>query len=61
MEQSMRLVVMPRWFVSLMRVAAVALLLLFAGLLAAEMLNRKWKLPGGLTLGGSHTASIIAA
>jgi hypothetical protein len=60
MNQSMRLVVMPRWFVSLMRVAAVALLLLFAGLLAAEMLNRKWKLPGGLTLGGSHPASIIA-
>ena len=59
-EQSMRLVVMPRWLVSLMRVAAVTLLLLFAGLLAAEILNRKWKLPGGLTLGGSHSAGIIA-
>lgn len=60
MEQSMRLVVMPRWLVSLMRVAAVSLLLLFAGLLAVEILNRKWKLPGGLTLGGSHSAGIIA-
>ena len=59
-EQSMRLVVMPRWLVSLMRVAAVALLLLFAGLLAAEVLNRKWKLPGGLTLGTSQPAGIIA-
>jgi len=60
MDQSMRLLVMPRWFVSLMRVVAAALLLLFAGLLAAEILNRKWKLPGGLTLGGSYSASIIA-
>jgi hypothetical protein len=60
MQQSMRLLVMPRWFVSLMRVAAVALLLLFAGLLAAEILNRQWKLPGGLTLGGSHSVSIVA-
>lgn len=58
--QSMRLVVMPRWLVSLMRVASVALLLLFAGLLAAEVLNRKWKLPGGLTLGKSQPAGIIA-
>jgi len=57
--QSMRLVVMPRWLVSLMRVAAVALLLLFAGLLAAEVLSRKWKLPGGLTLGTSQPAGII--
>lgn len=60
MQQTMRLVVMPRWFVSLMRVVAVTLLLMFAGLLAAEMLHRKWQLPGGLTLGGSHAASIIA-
>jgi hypothetical protein len=31
---------------------------LFAGLLAAEMFNRKWTLPGGLTL-GSHRATSI--
>jgi len=43
-----------------MRIASVALLLLFAGLLAAEVLNRKWKLPGGLTLGKSQPAGIIA-
>lgn len=55
-EQSMRFVVMPRWLVSLMRVLAVSLLLLFAGLLAAEMFNRNWTLPGGLTL-GSHRST----
>ncbi len=59
-EQSMRLVVMPRWLVSLMRVIAVSLLLLFTGLLAAEIFNRKWTLPGGLTLGTTHSASIVA-
>ena len=59
-EQSMRLIVMPRWLVSLLRFAAVTLLLLFAGLLAAEVLNRRWKLPGGLTLGKSQSAGVIA-
>jgi len=55
--QTMQLIVMPRWLVSLMRVAAVSLLLLFAGALAAEIFNRKWALPGGLTLGGSNGPS----
>ena len=59
-EQSMRLVVMPRWLVSVMRVIAVSLLLMFTGLLAAEIFNRKWKLPGGLMLGTTHSASIVA-
>ncbi len=59
-EQSMRLVVMPRWLVSLMRVAAVALLLLFAGMLAAEIFDRKWKLPGGLALGGKNAVGMLA-
>jgi len=59
-EQSMRLVIMPRWLVSLARVAAVILLLLFAGVLAAEIFDRKWKLPGGLTLGGRNVASVLA-
>jgi hypothetical protein len=60
-EQSMQLVVMPRWLVSLMRVIAVGLLLLFAGLLAAEMFNRKWTLPAGLTLGSKPVVSLVAA
>ena len=59
-DQSMRLVVMSRWLVSLMRVAAVALLLLFAGVLAAEVASRKWTLPGGLSFGKSRPASIVA-
>lgn len=56
-HQSMRLVVMPRWLVSVMRVAAVSLLLLLAGVLAAEILKRRWRLPGGLTLGTHRSAS----
>ncbi len=60
-EQTMRLVVMPRWLVSLLRVLEVALLLLFAGALAAEMLRKRWTLPGGLSLGSSQAASLVAA
>ncbi|MCH8158667.1 MAG: hypothetical protein IIA08_02225 [Proteobacteria bacterium] len=60
-EQTMRLVVMPRWLVSGLRVAAVALLLLFAGVLAAEVFKRNWTLPGGLKMGGQHTAGMLAA
>ena len=52
---------MPRWLVSLLRVLEVALLLLFAAALAAEMLRKRWTLPGGLGLGGSQSASLVAA
>ena len=58
-EQSMRLVVMPRWLVSLMRIVAVGLLLLFGGVLAAEIFKREWKLPGGLSLGSKHATSMV--
>ncbi len=58
--QTMRLVIMPRWLVSSMRIAAVALLLLFAGVLAAEVFKRNWSLPGGLKMGGHHTTGILA-
>ncbi len=58
-EQSMRLIVMPRWFVSLMRIVAVGLLLLFAAVLAAEVFKRRWKLPGGLALGTGQSAGIV--
>ena len=60
-EQTMRLVVMPRWLVSGLRVFEVALLLLFAAALAAEMLRKRWTLPGGLSLGSSQAASLFAA
>ena len=57
--QSMRLVVMPRWLVSLMRVTAVGLLLLFAGLMAGEIFNRKWKLPGIRLRGAGQASGLV--
>lgn len=60
-EQSMRLVVMPRWLVSSLRIVEVGLLLLFAAVLAAEIFKRRWRLPGGLQLGGGQSASVLAA
>lgn len=60
-EQTMRLVVLPRWVVSALRFAEVALLLLFAAALAAEILNRRLRLPGGLSLGRSGAAALCAA
>jgi hypothetical protein len=60
-DQSMRLVVMPRWSVSLMRIAAVALLLMLAGVLATEVFNRKWTLPGGLQIGTRHSSHMLLA
>ena len=59
--QTMRLVVMPRWLVSGLRVLEVVLLLLFAAALAAAMLRKRWVLPGGLSLGNSQAASLVAA
>jgi hypothetical protein len=59
-EQTMRLVVMPRWLVSSLRFLAVASLLLFAGVVAAEVLNRRWKLPTGLVLGGRQAGTATA-
>lgn len=59
--QTMRLLVMPRWLVSTLRFAEVALLLLFAGILAAEIVHRRWTLPGGFTLGRSQAAGLLAA
>lgn len=50
-DQSMRLVILPRWLVSLLRVVEVALLLLFVAVLAAEILKRQIRLPGGIQFG----------
>ena len=50
-DQTMRLVIMPRWLVSMLRVVQVALLFLFVAVLAAEVLQRRIKLPGGLGFG----------
>ena len=59
-EQSMRLVVLPRWAVTIMRFLLVAVTGLFAAILAAEIVNRRWRLPGGLTLGRPGGASAAA-
>ncbi len=59
-EQTMRLVVLPRWLVSMLRFVEVGLMLLFAGILAAEIANRRWTLPGGLALGRSQAAGMLA-
>ena len=60
-DQAMRLVVLPRWLVSALRFVEVALMLLFAGVLAAEIANKRWTLPGGLTLGRGPGASVVAS
>jgi hypothetical protein len=58
-DQSLRLVILPRWAVTLLRFFEVLMLLLFTAVLAAEMLKRRWTLPGGLAIGRS-AASVLA-
>jgi len=60
-DQAMRLVVLPRWAVTVLRFFEVAMLLLFATVLAAEIAKKRWRLPGGLKLGTSQAASLLAA
>ncbi|NNC57479.1 MAG: hypothetical protein HKO12_07955, partial [Woeseiaceae bacterium] len=59
-DQTMRLVVLSRWTVSALRVVEVVLMLLFAAVLAAEMLNKRWILPGGIKVGRSTPAAALA-
>ncbi len=58
-EQAMRLVVLPRWAVSVLRIVEVTLLLLFAAVVLADVLGRSWRLPGGLTLGRPAGAAAV--
>jgi hypothetical protein len=58
--QEVRLVVMPRWLVSVLRFAAVGLSLMFAAILAAEIAQRRWTLPGGMVLGRDMAAGSLA-
>ena len=55
-SQSMRLIVLPRWLVSILRLIEVGLMLLFAAIIAAEITNRRWTLPGGVAIGRVTTA-----
>ncbi len=62
-SQQMRLVVLPRWLVSSLRFVGVGLMLLFAGIIAAEIAQRRWTLPGGFGLGraGTTAAALVGA
>ena len=60
-DQTMRLIVLPRWAVSALRFFEVAMLLLFAAVLAAEILKKRWTLPGGLGLGAARPAAFLGA
>jgi hypothetical protein len=59
-DQTMRLMIMPRWLVSMLRVVEVALLLLFVAVLAAEVLKRQIKLPGGLSFGRAAASGLAS-
>lgn len=59
-DQSMRLVILPRPFVTVIRFVEIVLLLLFTAVLAADALKRRWTLPGGFTIGRSVSASLLA-
>jgi hypothetical protein len=58
-EQTMRLVILPRWAVTLLRCLEVTLLLLFAAILAAEFMQRRFTLPGGLAIGKAQASSLF--
>ena len=60
-DQSMRLMIMPRWLVTVLRLVEVGMLLLFAAVLVAEILKRRIVIPGGLVLGSARAASLVAA
>lgn len=59
-EQEMRLIILPDWLVSVLRFVEVGLMLLFAGIMAAEIAGRQWSLPGGFVLGSNRTAGALA-
>ena len=58
--QSLKLIILPRWLVSLLRVFSVALLLGFAGIVLADAAGRRLRLPGGLSVGRT-AASLLWA
>ncbi len=59
--QTLKLLVLPRWAVSVLRFAEVALLLLFAAMIAARVSGRRWRLPGGLAIARSAGVVLLAA
>ena len=59
-EQTMRLVILPRWAVTILRFVEVLMLLLFTAVFAAEVFRRRIKLPGGLALGQAAASGFMA-
>ena len=59
-DQDLRLLILPRWGVTLFRFVEVAFLLLLAAMLAAGALGKQWRLPGGLAIGRSAAAGLLA-
>jgi hypothetical protein len=59
-DQTMQLIIMPRWLVSFLRLLEVVMLLLFTAVLAAEILKRQFTFPGGLRIGASPASGLIA-
>ncbi len=59
-EQTMRLVIGPRWLVTTLRFAEVLLLLLFTALLAVAVLKERWPVPKGLNFGRGTATALLA-
>ncbi|MDH3532504.1 MAG: hypothetical protein OEO82_06205 [Gammaproteobacteria bacterium] len=59
-EQTMRLVILPRWAVTLLRFVEVLVVLLFTAVFAAEILQRRFSLPGGLRIGSAPSGGVLA-
>jgi hypothetical protein len=59
--QAMRLVILPRWAVTALRFFEVAMLLLFAAVLAAEIAGKRWRLPRGISPGTARSSVLLAA
>lgn len=59
--QTMQLIVLPRWAVTALRFFEVAMLLLFAAVLAADIAGKRWRLPGGLGLGTARSSALLGA
>lgn len=58
-DQSMRLIVMPRWLVTALRIIEVFLLLLFTANFVTAILERPIRLPGGVAFGKPWVASML--
>ncbi len=59
-DQTVRLVILPRWFVTVVRFVQVGLLLLFAGVLASEIVGRRFRILGALGRGAGQAAALVA-